>query len=213
MKILITGFDPFGGEKVNPAYKAIELIESPDESIKLLKLELPTVFYKSLELLKATIVDEQPDAVVCVGQAGGRNNISIEKVAINLNEARIEDNQGQMPMDESIYEDGETAYFSNLPIKAMVRDLVEHDIPASVSYSAGTYVCNHIFYGLMYLINKEFKDIKGGFVHVPYLPEQVLYKANQPYMSLHMIVDGLKIILKTINDHDEDIVYRVGETH
>lgn len=213
MKVLITGFDPFDGEDVNPAFEAVQQMNDSIGQIDIIKLELPTVFNQSLELLEKAIQEEEPDIVLCIGQAGGRFDITIEKVAINLNEARIPDNEGQMPLEEVIRVDGDTAYFTNLPIKAMLRDLKANYIPASISYSAGTFVCNHVFYGLMYMINKEFPHIKGGFIHVPFLPEQVIDKHQKPYMSLDMIVKALELMVTSISLNDEDISLRAGETH
>ncbi|NLY47205.1 MAG: pyroglutamyl-peptidase I [Tissierella sp.] len=180
MKVLITGFDPFGGENINPAYEAIKGLEDNISGMKIIKKEIPTVFYKSIEMLEKLIIDENPDLVICVGQAGGRFDISLERVAINIDDARIKDNDGNQPIDERIFEDGENAYFSSLPIKRMAMKIREAGIPANISNTAGTFVCNHIMYGLLYLIDKKYPDIRGGFIHVPYLPEQVVSKGNLP---------------------------------
>lgn len=198
MKILITGFDPFGGEKINPAYEAVKILPDNINGAKIIKKQIPTVFRKSIEELEKSIIEEQPDIVICIGQAGGRTAITIERVAINIDDARIKDNEDNQPVDETIYKDGENAYFSNLPIKAIVEKIKDDGIPASVSNTAGTFVCNHIMYGLLYLINKKHPNIKGGFIHVPYLPEQVVDKSNVGSMSLDNITRGLVLAIEAI---------------
>lgn len=211
MKVLVTGFDPFGGESINPAYEAIKQMSDEISGCKVVKKELPTVFYKSLEALEAAIELENPDIVICVGQAGGRYGLSLERIGINLDEARISDNDGQRPMGTQIKEDGETAYFSTLPNKAILKEMIEAKVPAVLSYTAGTYVCNHVLYGLMYAIEKKYTHIRGGFIHVPFLPEQVLAKKNTPFMSLEMITKGLELAVKASVENSEDIVYPAGE--
>jgi len=204
MKILITGFEPFGGEVVNPSFEAVKQLPDSFENSQIVKAAIPTVFRKSIDTLYKLIEKEKPDVVICVGQAGGRAEITIERVAINIDDAKNPDNEGNTPKDEVIFEDGENAYFSNLPIKKMVEEIKNCKIPASISNSAGTYVCNHLMYGLLYLINKKYKNMKGGFIHVPYLPQQVLNKRNVPSMSLDNIVQALvcsiKAILKEYNN-------------
>lgn len=198
MKTLITGFEPFGGEVVNPSFEAVKLIPDSIDNVQIVKASIPTVFRKSIEILDKLIREEKPNVVICVGQAGGRAEITIERVAINIDDANNPDNEGNTPKDEVIFEDGENAYFSNLPIKKMVEEIRNCKIPASISNSAGTYVCNHLMYGLLYLINKKYKNIKGGFIHVPYLPQQVLNKRNVPSMSLENIVQALVCSIKAI---------------
>lgn len=205
MKVLITGFDPFGSELVNPSYEAVKKIQDQIEGIELIKLELPTVFGKSIKILDEAIEKNSPDIVICVGQAGGRFDITIEKVAINLDDARIKDNEGNQPIDAPIFKDGENAYFSNLPVKAMVNEIRKEKLPASLSFSAGTFVCNHIMYGLLYLINKKYSNIKGCFIHVPFIPEQVIDKKNTPSMSLEDISKSLIIAIKASILFEEDI--------
>ncbi|MCG8514672.1 MAG: pyroglutamyl-peptidase I [Halanaerobiales bacterium] len=211
MKVLITGFDPFGNEHINPSYQAVQLLELEKKEIELVKKELPTVFARSIKVLDRTIKEVKPDIVIATGQAGGRYDISVERVAINLIDAGIPDNDGDQPLDEKIFKDGENAYFSSLPIKAIVKKLREKKIPASVSNSAGTYVCNNLFYAMLYLIDRKYPDIKGGFVHVPYLPEQVLTKRNTPCMSLNDIVTALQIIVATACTTKKDILLIDGK--
>lgn len=211
MKVLITGFTPFGGEKINPSYEAVKLISDKIAEAKIIKLELPTVFGKSIDTLAECIEREKPDVVICVGQAGGRFEVSMERVAINLDDARIEDNEGNKPIDNVIYEDGENAYFTNLPIKAMVKKIRDNNIPANVSNTAGTFVCNHIMYGLLYLIDKKYPNIKGGFIHVPFIPQQVLTKRQTPYMTLNEITKGLTHAIEAVVENKEDIKLSCGE--
>lgn len=205
MKILVTGFDPFGGESINPAFEAIKLIPDNIEGAEVFKVEIPTIFKESCEKLDQSIAEIKPDIVLCVGQAGGRFDITVERVAINIDDARIKDNKGNQPIDEIIYNDGKTAYLSNLPIKAMVKNITDNNIPCSVSNTAGTFVCNHLMYGLMYLIDKKYPDIKGGFVHVPFINEQVMDKRNMPYMSVEHIAKALELGLAAAVKNKEDI--------
>lgn len=213
MKVLLTGFTPFGSETLNPSYEAIKKIENKNENIDLKIVEIPTQFYKSIEELKKEINLFNPDVAICVGQAGGRHNISFERVAININDARIPDNGGNQPIDEIIDNEGESAYFTNLPIKSMVKKLKKSNIPAEVSNTAGTYVCNHLMYGLMNIINKEKKDIKGGFIHVPFIHSQVMDKKKQPSLSIETIVEGFELILDFLSkeDLDKDIKEAFGK--
>ncbi len=213
MKILVTGFDPFGGESVNPAYEAVKRLDDNIAGAEIVKVEIPTVFGKSINKLDEAIERENPDIVICVGQAGGRFDITVERVAINISDASIEDNEGNMPIDEPIFEDGEAAYFSQLPIKAMVQKIREGGTPASVSNTAGTYVCNHIMYGLHYLIDKKYPNIKGGFIHVPFLPEQVIDKRATPSMNLNDIVKALTLAIEAVLENKEDIKVPEGKTH
>lgn len=205
MKVLVTGFEPFGGEKINPALEAVKKLEDNIAGAKIVKAEIPTVFKKSIEKLEELIEKEKPDIVICVGQAGGRSEITIERVAININDARIPDNEGNQPIDEPIFKDGENAYFAKLPIKALVKEIRDNKIPASVSNTAGTFVCNHLMYGLLYLIDKKYPNMKGGFIHVPFIPEQVVNKRNIPSMSLEDIIKGLRAAIKAAIENEKDI--------
>lgn len=196
MKILITGFDAFGGEKINPASLILDKVGDEIDGHKIEKLLLPTKFLGSADVLEKKIIQTRPDIIISLGQAGGRTDITVERVAINIADASIADNDGKMPIDEKIRWDGENAYFATLPIKAIVENLRKDQIPASVSNSAGTYVCNFIMYNDLYLANK-YKNISAGFIHVPYLPAQVLDKKGQASMSLENMVKAVEIIIKT----------------
>jgi pyroglutamyl-peptidase len=205
MKILVSAFDPFGGDKVNPALEAVKLLPEEIDGNTVKKLEVPTVFVKSIDKLQAAIEAEKPDAVLCVGQAGGRFDVTPERVAINCDDARIPDNEGNQPVG-AIYGDGPAAYFATLPIKAMVRRIRGAGLPASVSNTAGTFVCNHLMYGLLYHLDHRFKGrgIRGGFVHVPFIPEQVVDRpAPAPYMSTADIVKALTEAIRALGEGDE----------
>lgn len=211
MKVLITGFDPFGGESVNPAYEAVKLLPNTIAGAEVITLEIPTVYTKSGEAVERAMEEYHPDVVICVGQAGGRSSITIEKVAINLAEARIKDNAGNQPMDTPLHEDGETAYFTNLPCKAIVNELRGNNIPAHISYTAGTFVCNDVMYHVLYLINKKYKNVRGGFIHVPYALEQVIDKPQGTCaMSLETIAQALELSIKAVVENEKDITLQVG---
>jgi len=211
MKVLITGFEPFGGEKINPSLEAVKMIPEKISGADVVKVSIPVVFGRSIEILEDFIKKEKPDVVICVGQAGGRFEISVERVAINIDDARIADNDGNQPIDEKIFEDGESAYFSTLPIKAMVEEMRNGSVPSAVSNTAGTYVCNNIMYGLLYLAQKKYSNIRGGFIHVPFIPEQVIAKPSTPYMSLEQIAKGLTLAVKAAVENKEDMKVSHGK--
>ena len=214
MKILVTGFDPFGGEKVNPALEAVKSLPSVIHGAEIRWVEIPTVFYQSAEVLETEIVRYQPDVVLCIGQAGGRASLTPERVAINQDDARIPDNQGNQPIDTPIRLDGETAYFSTLPIKAMVQAIKEEGLPATVSNTAGTFVCNHLMYQALYLADKKFLNMRAGFMHIPYMTEQVINKPNTASMNLADIVKGIEAAIGAIVDYkDKDLKIVGGATH
>lgn len=204
MKLLLTAFDPFGGDAVNPALEAVKLVADKIGRFEIVKLEVPTVFCKSIERVAQVIEEEKPDAVLCIGQAGGRFEITPERVAINIDDARIKDNEGNQPIDTKIFEDGENAYFTTLPIKAMVEAIREANLPAAVSNTAGTFVCNHLMYGVLYTLAKNYPNIKGGFTHVPFIPEQVARRTPvAPYMALEDIKRGLEAAISAIDKNFE----------
>lgn len=213
MKLLLSAFDPFGGDSVNPALEAVKRVSAVIGGTEIVKLEAPTVFRKSIDRLVAAIEKEKPDAVLCVGQAGGRFDVTPERVAINVDDARIPDNEGNQPVGP-IYEDGDAAYFATLPIKAMVKKIRDAGLPASVSNTAGTFVCNHIMYGLLYHLAKSYPGIKGGFIHVPFIPEQVVNRpAPAPYMALADITKALAEAIKAIGENERDIAITEGKEH
>lgn len=197
MKVLVTGFEPFGGEMINPAQKAVESLPNTIDGATIIKLIIPTVRYKATELIEKAIQVEKPDIVISIGQAGGRFAITPELVAINFDDFAIADNAGNQPHNEPIQADGAPAYFATLPLQAIVTALRQQNIPAERSTTAGTFVCNHVFYGVSYFLAKNYPHIKNGFIHIPYTTSQVLNKRNTPYMSLDDITRGLEIAIQT----------------
>ena len=215
MKVLITGFEPFNNEKINPSQLAVEKFPNFVGNVEIIKLILPTVFYKSSKLLIETINKEQPNIIIHIGQAGGSKNIRIERVAINIDDARIADNENNKPIDEIIVSNGENAYFSSLPIKAILKNLKDNNINAEISNSAGTFVCNHIMYQSLHYTNNYQPSANSGFVHIPFIPEQIKDKLNTPAMDLDVIVKALTIIIKTSIDFycKSDISYSAGKIY
>ena len=192
MKILITGFDPFGGETVNPAYEAVKLLPERIAGAEIVKLEIPTEFEKSMEILEQAVRQELPDAVISVGQAGGRAEITPERIGINLADARICDNAGSKPQEQPLAADGPAAYFSTLPLKEIVKNVQDSGIPCRISNSAGTYVCNSVMYWTLRLAEASQPGFRAGFIHVPYATEQTVTKpAGTPGMALADIARGL----------------------
>ena len=213
MRILVTGFDPFGGEPVNPALEAILRLPARLGPHMIERRPLPTQFHRSLDVLGDAVRTVRPDILLCVGQAGGRTELSIERVAINIDDARIADNAGASPIDQPIVPGGPAAYFTNLPLKAMTRALGEAGIPAKVSNTAGTFVCNHVFYGAMHLVATEFPAMRAGFIHIPFLPEQVARNPGQPSMAVETVVAGLLKAIEVAADRTDDIAVADGATH
>ncbi|MGG1151235.1 pyroglutamyl-peptidase I [Bacillus wiedmannii] len=212
--VLLTGFDPFGGESINPAWEvAKSLHEKTVGEYKIISKQVPTVFQKSISVLKEYIEELNPEMIICIGQAGGRPDITIERVAINVDDARIADNEGNQPVDVPVVEEGPAAYWSTLPMKAIVKRLQKEGIPVSVSQTAGTFVCNHLFYGLMHELEKRDKKIKGGFIHIPFLPEQASNYPGQPSMSLSTISKGIELAVEVTTKVEVDIVEIGGTTH
>lgn len=213
MRILVTGFDPFGGEPVNPALEATLRLPTTLGVHTIERQPLPTVFHRSLDVLGDAVRTVRPDILLCVGQAGGRSELSIERVAINVDDARIADNAGASPIDQPIVPGGPAAYFTNLPLKAMVRALGEAGIPAKVSNTAGTFVCNHVFYGAMHLVATEFPALRAGFIHIPFLPEQIARNPGQPSMAVEIVVAGLLRAIEVAVARTDDIAVADGATH
>ena len=201
MKILLTAFEPFGGESVNPAQEAAALVKDEICGARIVKISVPVVFGKSVETVCTAIERERPDAVLCIGQAGGRFALTPERVAINMDDARIPDNEGNQPVDRPIAADGPPAYFATLPIKAMAGAIRRAGIPSAVSNSAGTYVCNHLMYGVLHYLAQCHPEIRGGFLHVPYLHEQVLNRPNIPSLSGTEIAAGIEAAITAVAEN------------
>ena len=213
-KILVTGFGPFGGESINPALEAVKVLNGKIiAGAEVVTCELPVVGHECIEKMIGFIKEVDPVLVVAVGQAGGRVDITPERVAINVDDFRIKDNAGRQPVDEPVAADGPAAYWSTLPIKAMVNHMRSGGIPASVSNSAGTYVCNNIFYGLMHYLASEGNRRRGGFIHIPYLPEQAARNPGQASLALDTIVRGLELAIEAAMNTSSDIKQSEGKTH
>ncbi|WP_426397805.1 pyroglutamyl-peptidase I [Ralstonia sp. R-29] len=212
--VLVTGFDPFENEPVNPSWEAVRTLDGQGiAGADIMARQLPTVFGESNKVLGKLLQTLHPDVVIAVGQAGGRAEMSIERIAINVDDARIADNAGKQPIDVAIEHDGPAAYFSTLPIKAIVRDLRAGGIPAAVSQTAGTFLCNHVFYGLMHAIARQKLPTRGGFLHIPYLPSQAAKHPGQPSMAHDVLVAGLRIVIETTLRNAQDIRETGGQLH
>lgn len=198
MKLLITGFDPFGGEKTNPAIEAVKRLPAVIAGATVVPLEIPTVFGTCAEVVRQAIITERPDVVLSVGQAGGRSALTPERIAINLDDGRIPDNAGFQPVDQPIQPNGPAAYFTQLPVKAMAQAIRQAGLPSHVSTTAGTYVCNHIMYQVQHLRATEFPQLQAGFIHIPFLPEQVVQRSGVPSLSLTDDVRGLTAAIRAI---------------
>ena len=196
-RILLTGFDPFGGEMINPSWEAVRALHGRRVGGHLVVArQLPTAFVASLRLLKAAMRELKPAIVLGVGQAGGRTQLSLERVAINLQDARIPDNTGAQPIDEPVIAGAPAAYFSTLPLKAMLAGLHDAGVPAGISHSAGTYVCNHIAYAMLHLAATR-RGVRAGFIHIPYLPAQAARLRGAASMAQADVERGLLIALRT----------------
>lgn len=198
MDILFTGFEPFGGEKINPSWKAVAMLPDEIAGARIHKLCLPVEYQGAARMAQAEFARILPNAVVMVGQAGGRSGISIERVALNLDDATITDNAGVMLCDSPVRQGAPGAYFSTLPIKALVKAITGAGINSSISNSAGTYVCNHLMYSMLDHISVRMLDVRAGFVHVPFVPEQCIDKPDMPSMELGIMVNALRIIARTL---------------
>lgn len=211
--VLITGFEPFGGEQVNPSWEVVSRLDNAIiAGCRVVACQLPCVFGESLTVLNAAIDALSPSLVLAVGQAGGHADITVERVAINIDDARIPDNRGKQPVDEPIVAQGPAAWFSTLPIKAMVAAMREAGVPASVSQTAGTFVCNHVMYGLLHKLNDR-PEVKGGFIHIPYLPEQAAAHPGAPSMAAATVRQALEIAITTALQVENDIAVTGGATH
>ncbi len=212
--ILLTGFEPFGGESTNPSWTAAraaaEILEA--EGLRVAAVELPCVFGEAIAVLHKALAEHRPQLVVCAGQAGGRERVSLERIAINCDDARIPDNAGNTPVDEPVVPGAPAGYFSTLPVKAALAALRGAGIPAEVSQTAGTYVCNHVFYGLMHAL-RDTPGTRGGFVHVPYGPGQVAPGSGQASLPLEQMTEALAVVVRTALATTADLRLAAGATH
>lgn len=212
--ILLTGFEPFGGESTNPSWSAAQaagaILRAEGHDVQ--TVELPCVFGDSIRALEAALDGHNPGLVVCAGQAGGRARISLERIAINCEDARIPDNAGRAPVDQPVVPGGPAAYFSSLPVKAALAALTAARIPAEVSQTAGTYVCNHLFYGLMHALALR-PGSRGGFIHVPYASQQVPPGSGAPSLPVELMAQALAVVVRTALSTTTDLKLTAGATH
>ena len=208
--VLVTGFEPFDGAEINPSLEiARNLHGSVIAGHTVVGALLPCVFGAAIPELQRLLRVHRPALVICVGQAGGRAAITPERVALNVDDARIPDNAGAQPVDRPVVRGGPAAYFSTLPVKAIVADLRAAGLPSEVSQTAGTFVCNHVFYGLMHALRKR-KDLRGGFIHVPFLPEQA--QKGQASLPLEDMVYGVALAVETALRRKKDLRLAGGQT-
>ncbi len=201
--ILLTGFEPFGGDTVNPSWLVAQALHGQLlGGATVQALQLPCVFGQSIHTLQQALKRHRPQLVLCLGLAAGRAEMSVERVAINVDDARIPDNAGAAPIDQPVVVGAPAAYFSSLPIKAMVHEMQAAGVPAAVSQTAGTFVCNHIFFGLMHLLRRR-RDVRGGFMHVPLLPDEAALHGQQG-LDLATQCLGVQVALATALRQHED---------
>ncbi|WP_228895138.1 pyroglutamyl-peptidase I [Pseudoduganella aquatica] len=211
--ILLTGFEPFNQETINPAWEAVRALDGwSEDGFRVVARQLPCVFGEANEAMAQAVAELHPAVVIAVGQAGGRCDLSVERVAINVDDAPIRDNRQQQLVDEAIVPGGPAAYFSTLPIKAIVGALREAGLPASVSQTAGTFVCNHVFYGLMHAAAKGRRAMRAGFIHIPYLPQQAAAHPGAASMALADMIEGLRIAVRTTLATVADVRVQGGAT-
>ncbi|MBN6777585.1 pyroglutamyl-peptidase I [Pseudoclavibacter alba] len=214
MRILVTGFDPFDGESCNPSWDAVSQLSEQIAGAEIVTKCVPTEFRRATAEVSEAIDELAPDAVVLVGEAGGRADVTPERVAINLEDARIPDNAGAQPIDVPVADDGPAAYFSTLPVKAMVSAIRDAGLPASLSNSAGTFVCNDLMYGVLhYLAVTGRTAIRSGFVHVPFVPEQAARHEGTPSLPLDDIVCALSAAIEAVVTVQDDPQIALGTTH
>jgi pyroglutamyl-peptidase len=211
--VLLTGFQPFGGEQVNSSWQAVSALHGTRiAGHRVVARELPVAFGASLKALRAALRDMRPALVICVGQAGGRAQLSLERVAINIDDARIPDNTGQQPVDVPVVAEGPAAYFSTLPVKAMRHALNAAGFPAEVSQTAGTYVCNHVFYGLMHALRRQ-RIVRAGFIHIPYSPAQASMHPGTPSVAVETVTEALRLAVKVALNTRMDARLAAGAEH
>jgi len=203
--ILVTGFEPFGGETTNPSWDACERLPREIAGARVETCLVPCVFRRAIEVVADAIERHRPAIVLSIGQAGGRSVMGVERVAINVDDARIADNDGQQPIDEAVAPDGPAAHFATLPVKAMVKAMREAGVPAELSNTAGTFVCNHLMYGVLHFIEARGFATRAGFIHVPYADEQVVDKGPVPSMAIATMVKGIEAALHAARQAKHDI--------
>lgn len=208
--VLVTGFEPFGGEDTNPSWEICRALPAAIGRAPLETLLVPTQFRLAIEETAAAIERANPRLVILLGQAGGRACLSVERVAINVDDARIADNAGSQPVDEPVAPAGPAAYFASVPVKAMTAAIREAGIPAEVSNSAGTFVCNHLFYGVLHFLAASGRDARAGFIHVPWLESQAVARPGEPAMALATMVRGVEAAIVAALETATDVKMAAG---
>jgi pyroglutamyl-peptidase len=209
--ILVTGFDPFGGEQLNPSWEICKRLPREIAGLRVETCRVPCEFRRAIEVVAESIERHSPAIVISLGQAGGRTHMSVERVAINVNDARIDDNTGSRPIDEAIAPHGPAAYFATLPIKAMAAAMREAGAPAEVSNTAGTYVCNHLMYGVLHFLEGSGNAARAGFIHVPYAAEQVAAKPGLASLSIGTMVKGVQAAIEAAATNERDVALAEGK--
>ena len=197
-KLLLTGFEPFGGESINPALEAVRCLPDEIGGAQIIKLQIPVVYQQAAQIVCEAMQRECPDAVICVGQAGGRDAVTPERVAINVMDAAVPDNAGIMMTDQPVDPAGPAAYFSTLPLRKMAENVKTQGVSCRISNTAGTYVCNNVMYAALHHAAQHMPATKAGFIHVPYIPQQTANKENVPSMPLEDIVCALKAAVAAV---------------
>lgn len=212
--VLVTGFQPFGGEAMNPAWEAVRALPGAIGGAEVVKAEVPVAFGRGFAEVEHAMRECSPDLVLCIGQAGGRAKLTPEYVGINCMDARVPDNDGNQPLAQRIEEDGPDAYFSTLPVRAMAKAMNDAGIPAEVSFTAGTYVCNDMLYRLMHAIATDHPGVRGGFMHVPYATQQATrLPSATPSMSLETMTAGIALTVGAALATERDVSVSAGTTH
>ena len=210
---LVIGFEPFEGETINPSSEIARALDGDTIARhRIVGATLPTEFASSLPRLRALLREHDPALVLALGLAGGRGEIALERVAINLIDARIADNAGAQPIDQRVIANAPNAYFSTLPVKAMLARLREAGIPATLSQTAGTFVCNQVFFALAHALARR-ANARGGFIHVPWLPEQAAHRIDAPSLPLAVMIEAIRLCLEVALTVREDAHYAAGTTH
>ncbi len=204
--VLVTGFEPFGGEALNPSWEICrQLSQTVIDGMVVEACKVPCEFHRSIEVVAAAIERHQPTLVICLGQAGGRARLGVERVAINVDDARAADNSGAQPVDEAIAANGPPAYFASVPIKAMALAMRAAGAPTEISNSAGTYVCNHLMYGVLHYLAASGNRARAGFIHVPYCEGQVLDQREAPFMAIATMVNGVRAAIAAAREHHHEM--------
>jgi len=209
--VLVTGFEPFGGEDVNPSWEICRQLPAAIGRARIERLRVPTQFRRAIQAVAAEIERLEPALVILLGQAGGRAPISVERVAINVDDARIPDNAGAQPVDEPVAPGGPAAYFATVPVKAMAAAIREAGVPAEVSNSAGTFVCNHLFYVVLHFLAVSGRPARAGFIHVPWLDSQAVARPDEPAMALATMVRGVEAAIAAALETAVDVKMAAGK--